>query len=291
MIRSFACAIAATCVWLNAHIAPAQAQSQEEEQYARTSLYHHAQDMAKAARACDYDTWAYNKTWYDEYAKTYGLARNPPPTPYPVPCTPMGAAAPLPGASALRPYVSVLGGYAWTSSEFEVSPPFDITARSGFIEIDAGVRIPINSSIFWGARAGFLVSNLDNNVFFAPNTSDHRVTQKLSAIIEAEAGAWIKLQGKQAATISASAGLIFGEREVTSQPLTGTGTTDTGSNVGFTAAARLEVPVMPMLSLTAQYRYSLSSDRVNIPGPVQIDTETHYVGVGVTVHLNTEPVM
>jgi len=275
-------------------------------------MHHSAADMAKAVKRCDYDGWASSKQNYDMYMKTYKLGPTPPAPPYPIPCYPQTANAgqpPVASAPSVMPYVSILGGYAWSQSEFNVMPRFDVDANGAFVELDAGVRFPATTvgPGFWGARAGVIVGSRSGRTFFAPVGADHTVWQNLTAFVEVEAGVYFSMgaqsppemvkMGVQSppmvnnlASFSASAGLAYGEREVTSSPLSGLAVTDTSNSIGFTGTLRLEVPVSPSMKLTGQYRYTLFSDRVDIPGSVKLDTDTHYLGVGITVQFN-QPVM
>lgn len=211
-------------------------------------------------------------------------------------------------------YVSILGGYGSSRTNFDVTPSFNVNGSGGYGEIGAGIRVPVpNSNVFFDARVSGLFGDLGGSTFYAPSGGTYTVRQDPMAIAEGSIGFYMPdapLLNRQygqgafptfvagqkvrwsAPSISFGFGIVAFHRFYVDAEAAFFRAQDTTKfdNTGLTTSVRIDIPFTQSVLGTAQFRYNYFPETaVFIPGAVNISTNQFYGGFGITIPLTPLP--
>jgi len=201
---------------------------------------------------------------------------------------PIASAVPGVMIGGLHPMLGIEGGFAGTSTSFDVAPPFDVHGTLGVVGIYGGLMyMPTGSNVFFGPRIGALFG-LGNGGISDPPASPgftYKVEMPWMFYYEAEAGTVLNgVLGNARLHGSLGAATVNTRVTGTSAALS---VTSSVTRTGLTASAGIDVPVTPTVSLGAQFRYiNAPSGEVHIPGSVPIASDIYIGTIGATWRFN-----
>jgi opacity protein-like surface antigen len=205
---------------------------------------------------------------------------------------PMG---PVPPITTGHAYLGGQVGGGWSTSTFNVAPPFDVRGSGAVGTIYGGYQFIIpGSSIGIGPQIGVTGGDINGSITNPPASPGNTYAPKEKAIIFGEGRISVPIGGAfNSATRSrltagaawwnyVSVNVTAGAASVTSSIDCSCGAYDSRSRVGPTASIGLSVPVTSNLAVVGQVRgIWLPSTTFNIPGAVPVDQSIYTATVGV----------
>jgi hypothetical protein len=213
-----------------------------------------------------------------------------------------------PGA-CWSPFLSLFGGIGGGTTTFNSSPAFDVNPFGGFFEVGAGAVTPLFGDVSVGARFSVLGSGQRGSTFYQPSNATYTVREDLALMPEFEMRV-DHILGRRPApdplTIAdfpsldpllvLTAGPVWDFRKIkfaifNEYDLRTPNERFRDAMAGFTMSAGLEQAFGTMGPTTARlgvrFRFThLPEHSVDIPGPVDVKSNTYYVGLGVTLAEN-----
>jgi hypothetical protein len=197
----------------------------------------------------------------------------------------------IPGTdTCVKIYAGVEGGWGSSTTNFNVTPGFDVSGPGGVWGVNGGGQFGIpGAPISIGPQVSYYGGNIGGSTFYPTSGSDYSVKTRsittLDANFDFRLGHNFNLSQNSMITPYASdfhAFLKFGVASTFKQVDCSCGASDSSRKTGFTAAAGFGVGIANTpISLIAQYRYiSVPTTNVNIPGMVPIDGHINMFTVG-----------
>jgi opacity protein-like surface antigen len=187
--------------------------------------------------------------------------------------------------SGFTPFLGIGGGFRSSSTDFDVTPPFDVSALTGVVDVNGGLLFNLpGSNLFFGPRVGGLFGFGSGSISDPPASPGftYKVEMPWTVYYEAEFGAAFHGATMNDTRVHASVGGATVNTLVTATA----GGFSVDSNVtrtGVTASLGIDVGVSPSLSVGGQVRYiNVPSGPVDIPGTVPISSNVFIATVGLT---------
>jgi hypothetical protein len=210
----------------------------------------------------------------------------------------------IPGTdTCVKIYAGVEGGWGSSTTNFNVTPGFDVSGTGGVWGVNGGVQFGIpGTPISIGPQVSYYGGNIGGSTFYPTSGFDYSVQTRSIVTLEAEA-TWRLLRiGSSKETMPTDKFRLAGETHYLPYPKfegidlhvslgaasvktnvnCSCGTSDSSTTTSFTGAVGIGAPIANTpISLIAQYRRTnVPSSDVYLPGRVPIDGHINMFTVG-----------
>ena len=189
----------------------------------------------------------------------------------------------------LQPFIGLGGGIGGSTTTFDVTEPFDVHGIPGVIDLNGGFLFnPTGTGFFAGPRVGALFGIGGGSVTDPPASPGFTYKVEMPWTLYYEAMFGFEMHGPFMAPFMADTRVhaSIGGATVHTVVTATAGAFNTDSSLtrtGLTASAGFDVPISPMVSLGAQFRYiNVPSGTVDIPGTVPIKSNLYVGTVNLT---------